>query len=80
MPYKIQRQVDAFGSVHQSANPRGDGDIAIVLESAEEKALQRIAAMEQGEQVDWVVIEPDESLDIETVRERIQQRGYTISA
>jgi hypothetical protein len=35
--------------------------------------------MEQGETVDWVVIEPDESIDIEGVRARIQKRGYKVS-
>jgi hypothetical protein len=33
-----------------------------------------------GETVDWVVIEPDESVDIETVRERMQKRGYKVSS
>jgi hypothetical protein len=48
-------------------------------DSAEGKALLRFSAIEKGEPVDWVVIEPEESIDIQTVRERIQKRGYKVS-
>lgn len=35
--------------------------------------------MEQENNVEWVVVEPNEPIDAQTVRERIQKRGYEVS-
>ena len=47
-------------------------------ESSEDKALRRLQDVEQGKPIDWITLEPNDT-DIETVRQRIKQRGYKIS-
>jgi hypothetical protein len=79
MVNKIKHGKDFLKPLHCGTGKMESGNIAASPNSAEEKALQRVSAMEQGETVDWVVIEPDESVDIEVVRARIQKRGYKVS-
>jgi hypothetical protein len=67
---------NAFSKTHSENKTEND---SIGSDSAEGKALLRVSAMGKGEPVHWVVIEPDESIDIQTVRERIQKRGYKVS-
>ncbi|ABW29241.1 hypothetical protein [Acaryochloris marina] len=47
--------------------------------SAEGKALQRIESIESGEEIEWEIIEPDYSFDMQEVREKIKARGYKVS-
>ncbi len=79
MANKIEHETNSHNPVHNRAGEMGSDNISVSPDSAEGKALQRVSAMEKGETVNWVVIEPDESVDIETVRERIQKRGYKVS-
>ena len=79
MSKKIKPETDSLEPVQNRAGERKNGDLSLVPDSAEAKALQRISMMEQENNVDWVVIEPNESVNIETVRERIQKRGYKVS-
>jgi hypothetical protein len=79
MSNKIKRETDPLKQVPSRAVTIVNSEKSILAESAEAKALQRISTMEQENNVDWVVIEPSESVDIETVRERIQKRGYKVS-
>jgi hypothetical protein len=82
MPYKIDRKEpvreNAFPKTLSENKTENDTD-SIRSDSSEGKALLRVSAIEKGEPVNWVVIEPDESIDIQTVRERIQKRGYKVS-
>jgi hypothetical protein len=76
----IKHVKDSLNPTHSGMGEMESGNIAASPNSAEGKALQRVSAIEMGETVDWVVIEPDESVDIETVRERMQKRGYKVSS
>jgi hypothetical protein len=80
MVNKIKHGKDSLNPTHSRMGEMESGNIAASPNSAEGKALQRVSAIEMGETVDWVVIEPDESVDIETVRERMQKRGYKVSS
>jgi hypothetical protein len=80
MVNKIKHGKDSFKPLHGGMGEIESENSATSPNSAESKALQRICAMDMGETVDWVVIEPDESVDIEMVRERMQKRGYKISS
>jgi hypothetical protein len=79
MVNKIKHGKDSVHPTHSRTGEMESGNISASPNSAEGKALQRVSAMEQGKTVDWVVIEPDESIDIEVVRERMQKRGYNVS-
>jgi hypothetical protein len=79
MVNKIKHEKDSVHPTHGRIGEMESGNISASPSSAEGKALQRVSAMEQGETVDWVVIEPDESIDIEVVRARIQKHGYKVS-
>lgn len=48
-------------------------------DSAEGKALSRINAIDNGQEIEWIVVEPTEDIDIQTIRERAQKRGYKIN-
>lgn len=82
MANKIDRKEpvgeNAFPKTRSENKTENEHD-SISSDSAEGKALLRVSAIEKGEPVHWVVIEPDESIDIQTVRERIQKRGYKVS-
>jgi hypothetical protein len=80
MVNKIKQSKDSLNPVHRGIGEMESGNISASPDSAEGKALQRVSAIEMGETVDWVVIEPDESVDIETVRERMKKRGYEVSS
>ncbi|MGB8701629.1 MAG: hypothetical protein WCD18_19620 [Thermosynechococcaceae cyanobacterium] len=80
MVNKIKHEKDSPNPVQNGMGEMESANISVSPNSAEGKALQRVSAMEMGEAVDWVVIEPDESVDIETVRDRIQKRGYKVSS
>jgi hypothetical protein len=80
MVNKIKNGKDSLNPVHRETGEMESGNISASPDSAEGKALQRVSAIEMGETVDWVVIEPDESVDIETVRERMKKRGYKVSS
>jgi hypothetical protein len=80
MVKKIKHGKDSLNPTHSGTGEMESGNIAASPNSAEGKALQRVSAIEMGETVDWVVIEPDESVDIETVREQMQKRGYKVSS
>jgi hypothetical protein len=79
MVNKIKRGKDSGHPTHGRIGETESCNSSASPNSAEGKALQRVSAMEQGETIDWVVIEPDESIDIEVVRERLQKRGYKVS-
>jgi hypothetical protein len=84
MPNKINRKEPVRENVSPKTLPEKNVETETVTgsispDSAEGKALFRVNAIEKGEPVDWVVIEPEESIDIQTVRERIQKRGYKVS-
>ncbi len=79
MVNKIKHKRDSLIPVQNGTGEMESGNIAASPNSAEGKALQRVSAVEQGETVDWVMIEPDASVDIERVRERMQKRGYKVS-
>jgi hypothetical protein len=79
MANKIKHEKDSVHPTHSRICEMESGNISASPNSAEGKALQRVSAMEQGETIDWVVIEPDESVDIEVVRARLQKRGYEVS-
>jgi hypothetical protein len=79
MVNKIKYGNDSVHPTHSRIGEMESGNISAIPNSAEGKALQRVSPMEKGETVDWVVIEPDESVDIEVVRERLQKRGYKVS-
>jgi hypothetical protein len=76
---KIKHGKDSVHSAHSRTGEMESGNISASPNSAEGKALQRVSAIEQGEIVDWVLIEPDESVDIQVVRERLQKHGYKVS-
>lgn len=80
MVNKIKHEKDSLNPVQNGTGEMESVNISASPNSAEGKALQRVSAMEMGETVDWVVIEPDESVDIERVRERMQKRGYKVSS
>jgi hypothetical protein len=80
MANKIKHGKDSLKPLHNGTGELESGNISASPSSAEAKALQRVSAIKMGETVDWVVIEPNESVDIETVRERMQKRGYKISS
>jgi hypothetical protein len=79
MVNKIKYGKDSVHPIHSRIGETESGNISASPNFVEGKALQRVSAMEQGETVDWVVVEPDESIDIEVVRERLQKRGYKVS-
>lgn len=79
MSNKIKRETDPLKKLQNKAVKIVNSERSLMAESAEAKALQRISTMEQENNVDWVIIELNESVDIETVRERIQKRGYKVS-
>jgi hypothetical protein len=79
MVNKIKHEKDSLNPVQNGTGEMEGVNTSVSPNSAEGKALQRVSAMEMGETVDWVVIEPDESVDIEMVRERMQKRGYKVS-
>jgi hypothetical protein len=79
MSNKIKRETKTLKQDPNGAVKIVSSERSLLSESAEAKALQRISTMEPENNVDWVVIEPNESVDIETVRERIQKRGYKVS-
>jgi hypothetical protein len=79
MVNKLKYGKDSVHPTHDRIGKTESGNISVSPNSAEGKALQRVSAMEQGETIDWVVIEPDESVDIEVVRARIQKCGYKVS-
>ncbi|WP_404789891.1 hypothetical protein [Altericista sp. CCNU0014] len=80
MANKIKQKKDALNPVQNGTGEIEDVNISVSPDSAEGKALQRVSAMEMGETVDWILIEPDESVDIERVRERMHKRGYKVSS
>jgi hypothetical protein len=80
MVNKIKHEKDSLNPVQNGTGEMETVNTSVSPNSAEGKALQRVSAMEMGETVDWVVIEPDESVDIERVRERMQKRGYKVSS
>jgi hypothetical protein len=79
MVNKIKHEKDSPNPVQNGTGEMESVNTSVSPNSAEGKALQRVSAIEMGETVDWVVIEPDESVDIEMVRERMQKRGYKVS-
>ena len=79
MSNKIEREKDSLKPVHNGTGEMENDIISVSPNSAEGKALERVSAMELGETVDWVVIEPDESVDIQLVRDRMHKRGYKVS-
>jgi hypothetical protein len=80
MVNKIKHEKDSLNPVQNGTGEMESVNTSVSPNSAEGKALQRVSAMEMGETVDWVVIEPDESVYIERVRERMQKRGYKVSS
>jgi hypothetical protein len=80
MVNKIKHEKDSLNPAQNGTGEMESVNTSVSPNSAEGKALQRVSAMEMGETVDWVVIEPDESVDIEMVRERMQKRGYKVSS
>jgi hypothetical protein len=80
MVNKIKHEKDSPNLVQNGSGEMESVNTSVSPNSAEGKALQRVSAMEMGETVDWVVIEPDESVYIERVRERMQKRGYKVSS
>jgi hypothetical protein len=84
MPSKIDPREPIKGNIFPQTPPDKNIDAdnftgSISSDSAEGKALLRVSAIQKGEPVEWVVIESDESTDMQTVRERIQKRGYKVS-
>jgi hypothetical protein len=77
---RIKHDKDFLNPVQNGTGEMESVNTSVSPNSAEGKALQRVSAIAMGETVDWVVIEPDESIDIETVRERMQKRGYKVSS
>lgn len=47
--------------------------------SAEGKAIRRISELSSDDDADWIVVEPEDEIDIESMRERIASRGYKLS-
>jgi hypothetical protein len=80
MVNKIKHEKDSPNPVQNGSGEMESVNTSVSPNSAEGKALQRVSAMEMGETVDWVVVEPDESVCIERVRERMQKRGYKVSS
>ena len=79
MVNKIKQEKGSLNPVQNGTGEIESVNISVSPNSAEGKALQRVSAMKMGETVDWVVIEPNESVNIERVRERLQKHGYKIS-
>jgi hypothetical protein len=67
MVNKIKHGKDSGHPTHTRIGEMESSNSSASPNSAEGKVLQRVSAMEQGETVDWVVIE------------RIQKRGYKVS-
>ena len=48
--------------------------------SAEGKALKRISSLDsESDDIDWIIEEPSDDIDMESVRERLVSRGYKLS-
>ena len=49
-------------------------------DSAEGKALKRISSLDlEEDDIDWIIEEPSDDVDMESVRERLISRGYKLS-
>jgi hypothetical protein len=79
MTNKSKHETNSLKPRPNGTDEMESGSIALAPDSAEGKALQRISDLEKGRSVDWIIIEPDESIDVDTVRERMIKRGYEVS-
>ena len=57
-----------------------DGEVTYLsANSAEGKAIRRMSESSFEDDTDWIIVEPDDEIDIESMRERIASRGYKLS-